>query len=230
MKPLKVNEIYGPTVQGEGPSTGQQCAFLRLTGCNLTCSWCDTPYTWDWKGLNGTVWDQASETKLMDPDEVWERLRLFNVPLIVISGGEPMMQQEALQPLVQSLVAQGLKVEIETNGTIVPTIKPSRFNVSPKLTHSGVLRKKAIKPETLREYVPNGIFKFVCQQESDLDEVREVADEAGIPDAKIWIMPEGRDPKTLMSHAEAISDETIRRGWNITPRLHVMTWGNRRGI
>lgn len=230
MEPLKVNEIYGPTVQGEGPSVGRQCAFLRLSGCNLTCTWCDTPFTWDWTGLNGVAYDKASETHLMDVDDVWQRLRAYDVPLIVISGGEPMMQQDALRPLIQSLTAQGVDVEIETNGTIKPSINPTRFNVSPKLTHSGVARKKAIKPANLSAYVGQSIFKFVCQTALDLIEVDAIAQECGIPDQDIWIMPEGRDPVTLQSHTQDIADRVIARGWNITPRLHVMIWGSRRGV
>lgn len=227
---LNVNEIFGPTIQGEGPSVGQRCAFLRLSGCNLTCSWCDTPYTWDWTGLNGEAFDKSSETRFMGVDDVWEQLRAYRVPLIVVSGGEPMMQQKALAPLVESLTAQGVQVEIETNGTIKPEIHPTRFNVSPKLAHSGVARKKAIKVPALREYVGRSIFKFVCQTPSDLDEVAQVAADAGIPDHDIWIMPEGRDPETLQQHAASLADEVITRGWNITPRLHVMVWGNRRGV
>lgn len=230
MKALQVNEIYGPTVQGEGPSTGQRCAFLRLSGCNLTCKWCDTPYTWDWTGLNGEAFDKGKETRLMSVDDVWERLQALRIDLVVISGGEPMMQQEALQPLVESLTAQGKRVEIETNGTIVPKILPTRFNVSPKLAHSGVVRKKAIKPAALSAYVGLGVFKFVCQTLADLDEVELITADANIPDRDIWVMPEGRDPVTLQSHTDTLADAVIRRGWNLTPRLHVMIWGSRRGV
>lgn len=228
--PLKVNEIFGPTVQGEGPSTGRRCAFLRLTGCNLTCSWCDTPYTWDWTGINGQPFDKATETRLMNVDDVWQRLRSYRVPLIVISGGEPLMQQTALAPLVDSLTAQGLQVEIETNGTLAPKINPTRFNVSPKLAHSGGRESIRIKPDTLHAFVGVGIFKFVCQTVTDLDEVTGILERAGIPDGDVWIMPEGRDPITLTNHAAEITDEAIARGWNISSRLHVMTWGDRRAV
>jgi organic radical activating enzyme len=165
----------------------------------------------------------------MDVDDVWERLRALRTDLVVISGGEPMMQQEALAPLVESLTLQGVRVEIETNGTIRPTITPTRFNVSPKLAHSGVLRKKAIKP-ALAAYVGQSVFKFVCHTLADLDEVTEVQEFAGIPDPDIWVMPEGRDPVTLQAHTDALADEVIARGWNLTPRLHVMIWGSRRGV
>lgn len=227
---LRVNEIFGPTVQGEGPSTGRRCAFLRLSGCNLTCSWCDTPYTWDWTGLNGEPYSEAAETHEMSVHDAWFALSGMGVPLYVISGGEPMMQQKALGPLVDRLMAGGRSVEVETNGTIKPDITPTRFNVSPKLAHSGVREGKRRKFDTLNLYVGRAIFKFVCQQPSDLDEVQEFVDGARLPGDDVWIMPEGRDPVTLTSHATAITDEAIARGWNISTRLHVMTWGMRRGV
>lgn len=227
---LRVNELFGPTVQGEGPSTGRRCAFLRLSGCNLTCAWCDTPYTWDWQGLNGEVFDEDAETRMMSVHDAWYALTGMGVRLYVISGGEPLMQQRALGPLVERLRASGADVEVETNGTIKPAIQPTRFNVSPKLAHSQVRAGKRRKFDTLGLFVGRAIFKFVCQQESDLDEVQEFVDGAGLPPEDVWIMPEGRDPKTLASHATQITDAAISRGWNISTRLHVMTWGMRRGV
>lgn len=227
---LEVNEIFGATVQGEGVSAGRRCAFLRLAGCNLTCSWCDTPYTWDWKGLNGQVFEKDKETHSMTVFEVIHKLTSIDVDLYVISGGEPMMQQEALRPVIDRLKASGKEVEIETNGTIKPKINPTRFNVSPKLIHSGVRDKIRFKPDTLKEYVGKGSFKFVCQNINDLNEVQSMITEIGIPNRDVWIMPEGRDPETLMSHATAITDEAIQRCWNITGRLHIMTWGAKRAV
>jgi len=194
----------------------------------LTCSWCDTPYTWDWKGQNGQVFDKESESHSMSVYDILNKLTGMGVGLVVISGGEPMMQQEALRPVIERLLASGIEVEIETNGTIKPTVEPSRFNVSPKLAHSGVRDKIRFKPDALKAYVGKSIFKFVCQNLTDLGEVAAITTEVGIPNSDIWIMPEGRDAQTLMSHAEAITDQAIIRGWNITGRLHVMTWGSRR--
>jgi len=227
---LNVNEIFGPTIQGEGPSVGQRCAFLRLSGCNLTCTWCDTPYTWDWEGLNGEPYDKTQETHPASLYEIHHQLTGLGVDLIIVSGGEPMMQQRNLGPLVDRLTRSGIRVEIETNGTIAPDINPTRFNVSPKLAHSLVRAKKRIKPDILAQYIGRSIFKFVCQQPTDLDEVIDIAWNVGIPKRDIWIMPEGRDPVTLQSHAQAITDTAIGLGFNITPRLHVMTWGMRRGV
>jgi organic radical activating enzyme len=166
----------------------------------------------------------------MGIDQVWEDLQSRQTPLIVISGGEPMMQQAALSPLVKHLIAQGKRVEIETNGTIKPIISPTRFNVSPKLAHSGVLENKRRKFDTLNLYVGKGIFKFVCQHESDFDEIEEFIEGAGLPSEDIWIMPEGIERDGLLEHEIEITEAAILRGWNVTSRLHVLTWGARRGV
>ena len=227
---LSVNEIFGPTIQGEGPSQGRRCAFLRLSGCNLTCSWCDTPYTWDWEGLNGIPFDKKAETHEMSIFDIHYRLTGMGVSLYVISGGEPMIQQATLAPLIDRLMTPGRDVEIETNGTIVPKISPTRFNVSPKLSHSGVLHSKRYKPKALSAYVGKGIFKFVCQTENDLDEIDAIATAIDIPASDIWVMPEGRSPEELKRSLDLVSDAAISRGWNITNRLHVQLWGNKRGL
>lgn len=227
---LTVNEIFGPTIQGEGPSAGRRCAFLRLSGCNLTCSWCDTPYTWDWEGLNGIPFDQRAESHEMTVWEAHHKLTSLGVDLYVISGGEPMIQQQALGPLIHRLMAGGREVEIETNGTIIPKITPTRFNVSPKLSHSKVRDSKRIKPKALEGYVGKGIFKFVCQTENDLDEIHGIATLIGIPASDTWVMPEGRSPEELKRSLALVSDAAISRGWNITNRLHVQLWGNKRGV
>src|SRR5882762_8325214 len=109
---LAVSEIFGPTWQGEGSSIGKRCYFLRLGGCNQHCVWCDTPYTWDWTGRNGTVYDPKREIRKYTPDDIvaelnrmlpdWELnddWRRMNPKMLVISGGEPMLQQKRLVTL-----------------------------------------------------------------------------------------------------------------------------------
>jgi 7-carboxy-7-deazaguanine synthase len=227
---LAVNEIYGPTVQGEGPSTGRRCAFLRLSGCNLTCVWCDTPYTWDWAGVNGVAYDKEAETHMMSIEDVLQNLIAVETPLIVITGGEPMIQQNNLRPLIKQLQDMGKSVEIETNGTIKPKIKPTRFNVSPKLANSQVRESKRRKPDILRQYVGQAAFKFVCQSIEDLDEVNAYAKDADLPSDDIWIMPEGTTSERLLGHLALITDAAIERGWNISGRLHTLTWGLKRRV
>src|SRR5271170_594917 len=102
---LKVNEIYGPVQQGEGKSSGLDVLFLRLSGCNLACSWCDTPYTWNWVGtkfVHPEKYDPMKEISFMDTNEVKVELDKLNTKAVVISGGEPMLQQKPLLPLIRT--------------------------------------------------------------------------------------------------------------------------------
>lgn len=223
-------------MQGEGPSIGQRCAFVRLGGCNLSCRWCDTPYTWDWTGLgdSGIAYNPRDELSAMRSDAVLERLLDCDVPLIVISGGEPLSQQRRLRPLVERLLSAGRRVEIETNGTVVPDtellLPGVRFNVSPKLAHSGDPESRRLVPEALQALgqVPGTAFKFVCRTEDDLDEVASIVDRWGI--SPVWIMPEGQTAGRVQGNLAALGDAVVARGWNLTTRLHIDVWGDRRGV
>ncbi|MFE4667816.1 7-carboxy-7-deazaguanine synthase QueE [Streptomyces sp. NPDC056716] len=233
---LVVNEIFGPTVQGEGRSMGRRCAFLRLGGCNLSCTWCDTPYTWDWTGASdsGVTYDPRQELHRRPVREVAGELLAFGVGLIVISGGEPLGQQKRLIPLVESLTAHGLDIEIETNGTHAadPALVAAgvRFNVSPKLAHSGDSAGRRIVPAALRSLAATDgtTFKFVCRDIGDLDEVAGLVEEFGL--GSVWIMPKGRTGAEVDRHMAALADEVIARGWNLTTRLHTLLWGDTRGV
>src|ERR1700737_3534692 len=104
---LRVSEVFGPTFQGEGPSAGQLAAFLRLSRCNLNCTWCDTPYTWDARRF-----DLEAETRRLSAAEAVDRLRAIRTPLIVVTGGEPLVQQAALGPVLESCTADGRGIEV----------------------------------------------------------------------------------------------------------------------
>ncbi|MFE2179361.1 7-carboxy-7-deazaguanine synthase QueE [Streptomyces sp. NPDC059455] len=223
------------TIQGEGPSAGRRCAFVRLGGCNLSCRWCDTPYTWDWTGVGDTGVAHSPRTELhpMAWREVLEELSGYAVPLVVVSGGEPLSQQDRLLPLLRALTATGHSVEVETNGTIEPLSELAalgvRFNVSPKLAHSGDPAARRLVPRALTALaaVPGTAFKFVCRSPEDLAEVADVVERHGT--TPVWVMPEGRTPDELSLRLAALGDAVIARGWNLTTRLHVAVWGDRRG-
>jgi 7-carboxy-7-deazaguanine synthase len=225
---LAVSELFGPTFQGEGPSAGRQCGFVRLGHCNLTCSWCDTAYTWDW-----TRFDPAEEVHTMSVDEIVERLEAMAVNRVVVSGGEPLLQQDDLIPLLQRCASFGWAVEVETNGTVAP--QPSvvglveRFNVSPKLANSGIVQQRRLRPGPLRLLRESGkaIFKFVACDPSDLDEIAVLVDQFGM--APVWVMPQGATRDAVLAGMEALADGVASRGWNLTTRLHVLVWGNERG-
>lgn len=233
---LVVSEIFGPTIQGEGPSAGRRCAFLRLGGCNLTCRWCDTPYTWDWTGAgdDGIAYDPKSELRTVSSADILERLLAYDVELIVISGGEPLNQQDNLSVLLERLAEAGKLIETETNGTRIPSAAliaaGTRFNVSPKLSHSGVAQSRRIAPDALRALaaLPTTVFKFVCRDTHDLDEVASLVNRYGL--MSIWIMPEGRNAAEINSRLAQLGDEVVARGWNLTTRLHVAVWGDKRGV
>ncbi|MFD6552282.1 7-carboxy-7-deazaguanine synthase QueE [Streptomyces sp. SAS_267] len=222
--------------QGEGRSIGRRCAFVRLGGCNLSCRWCDTPYTWDWTGSSdtGIKFDPKKELHRMPVGTVAEKLLAYGVELVVISGGEPLNQQNRLVPLVDELMRHGVEIEIETNGTRVPDERlieaGVRFNVSPKLSHAGDPVEQRIVPDALRSLarLPSSTFKFVCRELADLDEVAEVADAFGI--TSVWIMPEGQTSEEVNGHMQKLVSTVIDRGWNTTTRLHTLVWGQKRGV
>jgi 7-carboxy-7-deazaguanine synthase len=237
MDTLAVAEMFGPTFQGEGPSLGKRCVFLRLSGCNLMCVWCDTPYTWDWEGRNGKVYNVREESKLLTVAQIFGSMnRLDSNAMWVISGGEPMLQYKGIAELLRNY---GGEVEIETNGTIDPrplveTVQEHRgeyvdiiFNVSPKLLHAG---NGPTEERWLRVYdAYESRFKFVCQNVQDLDEVAGIVKRNHIQKDAVWIMPEGKEAGPINRTAHELADEVLKRGWNLTTRLHVQLWGDKRG-
>ncbi|MEV0264703.1 7-carboxy-7-deazaguanine synthase QueE [Streptomyces sp. NPDC050617] len=225
---LVVSEVFGPTWQGEGPSLGRLAVFLRLGHCNLTCEWCDTPYTWDW-----TRHEAAAELTVMTVDSAVRQVARVGAPLLVITGGEPLMQQQALGTLLGRL-PPGIDAEIETNGTIVPTeeirARVARFNVSPKLANSGVRDAKRVRSRALAELNATGkaMFKFVVSSAEDLAEVGRIVEEYSLK--PVYIMPEGTNSDAILQGLRDMSSAILERGWNITPRLHVLIWGDQRGV
>ena len=231
---LVVSEIFGPTFQGEGPSIGRRCSFLRLGGCNLHCDWCDTPYTWDWAGRNGRAYDPRVELKRMSVSDAWQSLVETGADALVVSGGEPMLQQRQLLPLLERAVAAGWWVEMETAGTIAPKVELlpliSRFNVSPKLANSGNCREDRYHPAAIDALQSSGkaAWKFVVEKPSDLDEIAEFVDSHRL--SPIYVMPEGISPDVIASRSQDLAESVLRRGWNLTTRLHILLYGNRRGV
>jgi len=232
---VRVAEVFGPTVQGEGPSTGRPAVFVRLWGCNLDCAWCDTPYTWDVSGKNGTVYRRDDESTVVDAEALAATAsalvpagRLFDYRA-VITGGEPLLQSGELTVLVEALAP--LRVEIETNGTLTPPIDAPGvdYNVSPKLAHARTTRD-ALRPSVLAEFqqlTQSGVaFKFVCEQPSDLATI----DALRLPPSWVWIMPEGRDAATIEQRGRTLAPHVLDRGYNLSTRLHVLLWGDERGV
>lgn len=224
---LRVSEIFGPTVQGEGPSCGEQAVFVRLADCNLACWWCDTPYAWRWREF-----DRDRETQRRTVGSVLAELVRLGAPLVVITGGEPLLQADHVLGLAIGLVSAGRRVEIETNGTLAPPdelVDVVRFNVSPKLASSGMSSRRRFDAAALRTFASCGkaVFKFVVTNRADLDQVAELVATYGL--APVWIMPEGRTAERIVAVTQEIADTVIAHGWNLTTRLHILAWGDRRG-
>ena len=115
MRTLWIAETFAGTIQGEGPSAGTPAIFIRTSGCNLECRWCDTPYTWDRARFDIRPSGPAAASPNWPPGPL-----TYPEPLAVLTGGEPLMQQRALIPLARALAGIGKRVEIETNGTYPP--------------------------------------------------------------------------------------------------------------
>jgi 7-carboxy-7-deazaguanine synthase len=241
MTELLVSELFGPTVQGEGMSAGQPVVFVRLGLCNLDCAWCDTPFTWDWTGKNGTVYDKDVELSHRTVDDIVAWVDTHNVDRVVISGGEPLVQGRRLGELVTALQQRNYIVEIETNGTLSPSrlnidweaLMNVRFNVSPKLPGSSVDQNTAINLDVLREHrdLVWSTFKFVIT-DPDIDEpaLVDLSATVPIPPSRIWLMPEGRSTDDICRRLPIIIDMALRHGHNVSTRIHVHAYGDRRGV
>lgn len=227
---LRVAEVFGPTAQGEGPHVGHVSAFLRLSGCNLACSWCDTPYTWDW-----SRYDEQAESFDATAIELAEQLNRLPVERIILTGGEPLVQQQRLPELLE-LLAQ--PVDVETNGTIAPSLAMQElvdlFVVSPKIGPSSGMQTREVvqRPYSLDMFASlarqgRAAWKYVARDRADLDAIaRHVA---RFHVERPYVMPEGRTAHEVVDNTAAIADRVIAEGWRLSTRLHVLAWGDERG-
>lgn len=223
-------EIFA-SIQGEGPSAGRATAFVRLSRCNLTCSWCDTAYTWKFIGEGS--FDRTANQITLPEDNVASRIAALGKSRLVITGGEPLLQAPALARMLALL--PDITVEVETNGTVAPPAALAglihQYNVSPKLAHSGNPAALALRPDALTQFAnnPSAWFKFVIATPGDLDEVLALAQTYTIPRARIFLMPEGRDSTTLRARAKWLADICSENELNFSDRLHIHLFGDTRG-
>lgn len=219
------------TIQGEGQSIGKPSVFMRLQMCNLECNWpCDTPYTWqkDDKRYWQEPRDYSYSQLAIMMKEAWQS---EGQPRMVITGGEPMIQQKQITEFISLM--DDWNIEIETNGTIPPNedlAERVQFNVSPKLENSANPLRKRYRPETLKKFnaLPKTTFKFVVQSQQDIDEIQGIIDDCQLDPNKIIIMPEGMDTDTLRRHAQEVEPLVKEKGWRLTTRMHIDLYGNKR--
>ena len=241
-----VPEIFR-SIQGEGRNSGRPRTFVRLSGCNLQCHWCDTPYTWNWEGTEWphaddrpgapAKYSQEAETLALTFDELAARVLELPAEGLVITGGEPLVQMTTLTHFIRHLKAEapGLLLEIETNGTIAPnpelTALVDLFMVSPKLENSANRAGSALRPAALQAFakLPTAHFKFVAETATDVERVAEIAATFAIPRERIYIMPLGTSSERLIRTGALLIDSVLRHGFNYSDRLHIHLFGDSRG-
>ncbi len=211
---LLVNEIFY-SIQGEGPNVGKPAIFLRLGGCNLKCKWCDSKFTWHPK---------YSENQNLLNIKIIQQIKKFPCNHLVITGGEPLLQQNGLKELLSEL--KNYYIEIETNGSIPLKIWEliEHINCSPKLKNSDNLPY----PLQISPTDKKVIYKFVVKIKSDLTEIKSYCKKYKIPKSKIWLMPEGTSRNKILEKSKWLIEICKKEGYNFSPRLHIMLWGNKR--
>lgn len=238
---LKVNEIFGPTIQGEGRTANKEVVFLRLSTCNLACVWCDTPYTWNWEGTkfeHPNKYSKQKEQHLMSIEQVYTKLNGIGsqVKSLVISGGEPFLQQKQLIPLLTQLKSEGWWIEVETNGTIIPEEDSinliDQVNCSPKLANSGPDNRASMRerPEALKALavLPKTYFKFVVVADPDIPEILALVQKYEMK--QVYLMPEGRTKEEQEARQNLVQQLAQANNFEFSPRLHVLKWGNQRAV
>lgn len=230
---MLISEIFH-SLQGEGELTGIPSVFVRTSGCNLRCVWCDTPYaSWNPEGKNLTV------------DQIVAEVERFPCEHVVVTGGEPMIAPQ-VRELCSELKMLGYHITIETAATVDPAgIQCDLASLSPKLLHSAPDKvsnpawhkrheSERWRPEVVRRWVENYNyqFKFVIAKQLDLEEVDGMISKIGsrIPAHKIQLMPEARTLEAMRGKANWLADLCKARGYRYAHRLHIELWGNRRGV
>jgi organic radical activating enzyme len=228
---LKVSELFA-SVQGEGPSAGAPCAFLRLAQCNLHCAWCDTKYTWDW-----TQYRFEDEVRTLSVSDVAQSIRALSNDRLVVTGGEPLLQDAGIVELIALLDDGGRPfLEVETNGTIAPSAalaeRVDQWNVSPKLKNSGDPERLRYKPEVLSLFraTKRAFLKLVVETPLDADEAQGLVRSLNWPAERVFLMAQATSRALLAERSPIVSAEALRRGFRYSPRLHVERWNGARGV
>ena len=221
---LKLSEIFY-SLQGEGIDVGKPAVFIRTALCNLSCGWCDTKYTWDWNN-----YDYDREVSEMSVAEIQEQISGFDTKHCIITGGEPLIQQTKLIPLLSSLKSNGYFIEVETNGTILPSNMIERFvdrwNVSPKLRNSSNLKQNREVQACLEYFATNSkaYIKFVISSRSDITEVMTLIGKYLFKRQRIILMPEGNSAAEIIEKSKWLAEICLKNGYRLSIRLHTLIW------
>jgi 7-carboxy-7-deazaguanine synthase len=226
---LRLSEVFD-SLQGEGVNTGKPCRFVRLALCNLRCHWCDTKYSWDFEH-----YDFAREVREVTLESVVEQLRSAPSGHVVVTGGEPLLQQRALEKAFER-VPRDLFIEVETNGTRVPLpslrARVNQWNVSPKLASAGDTEAQRIRPEALTALRDTGraYLKLVVRTQHDRDEAEALRERFGFERERTLLMPEAATAEQLEQRSPQVAEWSQQLSVRFSSRLHVALWGGRRGV
>jgi 7-carboxy-7-deazaguanine synthase len=229
---MLISEIFY-SLQGEGELAGVPSVFVRTSGCNLRCNWCDTPYaSWQPEGRQMTV------------EDIMAAVRQYPARHAVLTGGEPMIAP-GIHELAFQLREQGYHLTVETAATIRPNgIACDLASLSPKLKNSAPdarldeawrIRHESLRwqPEVVGQWLAHSCYqlKFVVSQPEDMNEIETWLIQLGgeIPKAKVLLMPEGVTTEALRIRAGWLGELCKQRGYRYAPRLQIELYGNKRG-
>jgi len=224
---LKISEIFH-SVQGEGMLVGVPSVFVRTSGCNLRCTWCDTPYT---------SWQPEGEERSLD--SIIEEVNSYGASHVVVTGGEPMIAP-GIEELTHRLTQH---ITVETAGTVDSHVRCDLMSISPKLANSTPHTREdgrwadqherlRYQPEILRRLVQLYPYqlKFVITDPGDLKQVNAIVNDIGASRSRVVLMAEGVEAAILAERGRWLADIAKQEGFRMTPRLHIELWGNRRGV
>jgi 7-carboxy-7-deazaguanine synthase len=223
---VQIAEIF-ESIQGEGPWAGAQSLFIRTSGCNLRCWFCDTPYT-SWK----------PEGTALSLDELSWRVADCAAPDVVLTGGEPMLLPD-LVPLTQRCRELGKRITIETAGTVDQPVVCDLMAISPKLSNSvpddpvwhDRHEQARFRPDLIRSLLSRYecILKFVIDKPQDVDEVHEwFSNFSNVDPGIVWLMPQARTREELAERSVWLQKLTTEHGFRFSSRLHIELFGNAR--
>ena len=227
---MRIAEVFY-SIQGEGKLAGVPSVFVRISGCNLRCVWCDTPYA---------SWNPEGED--VDIDRIIAQVGQYPARHVVITGGEPMISPEITQ-LTERFRDDGYHITIETAGTVYDDVACDLASVSPKLANSTPHDREggryAEQHDRLRLNVPvirrfiEGFdyqLKFVVDQPADLDEIDALLGQLGdVESSKVLLMPQGINARELSNRSPWLVEICKARGFSFCPRVHIMLYGDVRG-
>ena len=227
---MKIAEIFY-SIQGEGVLTGVPSVFVRTSGCNLRCTWCDTPYT-SW----------APEGDDMTVAAILEAVKQHPARHTVITGGEPMIAPQIVD-LTEAIRRLGLHITVETAGTVYQPVACDLMSISPKLANSTPHEREGGKwaaqherlrhqPDVLRKLMAEYEYqlKFVVASPGDIAEIAKMLDDLHADRSRVVLMAEGTTSDVIHERAPWLTEICKREGFRYSPRLHIDLWGNRRGV